>query len=166
MTKSQLRVKQTCLSSIISNVTNNKNELWRTVELTTFQKPQLQCVSILFTFDHPCLLSFYLRCYLCHLVTFLSVFLTFHLNRSLALRGHVTNTSLKQSLGILLMPKIDRAHKNSLTPEIWEENHLRKIFYGTLIFQQSSMICIGRHVGRHTLALQYGGQNYFLLTSC
>ena len=69
-------------------------------------------------------------------------FLTFHLNRSLALRGHVTNTSLKQSLGILLMPKIDRAHKNSLTPEIWEENHLREIFYGTLIFQQSSMICI------------------------
>ena len=29
-------------------------------------------------------------------------------------------------------------------------------FYGTLIFQQSSMICIGRHVG----------QNYSLLISC
>ena len=41
--------------------------------------------------------------------------------------------------------------------------HLREIFYGTLIFQQSSMICIGRHVGGHTLALQHGGQNYFLL---
>ena len=27
------------------------------------------------------------------------------------------------------------------------------------------MICIGRH-GGHTLALQHGGQNYFLLTSC
>ena len=42
------------------------------------------------------------------------------------------------------MPKIDRAHKNYLT---------------------SSMICIGRHVGGHTLALhdlQHGGQNYFL----
>ena len=38
------------------------------------------------------------------------------------------------------MPKIDRAHKNHLTPEIWEETHLREIFYGTLIFQQSSMI--------------------------
>ena len=25
--------------------------------------------------------------------------------------------------------------------------HLREIFYGTLIFQQSSMICIGRRVG-------------------
>ena len=35
------------------------------------------------------------------------------------------------------MPKIDRAHKNSLTPEICEETHLREIFYGTLIFQQS-----------------------------
>ena len=54
------------------------------------------------------------------------------------------------------MPKIVRAHKNYLTPEIREE-----IFYGTLIFQQSSMICIGRHVGGHAFALQHGGQNYF-----
>ena len=54
------------------------------------------------------------------------------------------------------MPKIDRAVKM----------HLREIFYGTLIFQQSSMICIGRHVGGHTVALQYGRQNYFLLISC
>ena len=41
--------------------------------------------------------------------------------------------------------------------------HLREIFYGTLIFQQSSMICIGCHVGGHTLALQHGSQNYFCL---
>ena len=34
---------------------------------------------------------------------------------------------------------------------------LREKFYGTLIFQQSSMICIDRHVGGHTLALQRGG---------
>ena len=73
-------------------------------------------------------------------------------NRPLALRGHVT----KQWARILLMPKIDRAHKNYLTAEIWEEKLLREIFYGTLIFQQSSMICIGRHVGGHTLALQHG----------
>ena len=33
-------------------------------------------------------------------------------NRSLALIGHVTNASFKQWVGILLMPKIDRAHKN------------------------------------------------------
>ena len=57
--------------------------------------------------------------------------------------------------------KIDRARKNYLTSEIWEEKHLREIFYGTLIFQQSSMVCIG-----HALALQHGGQNYFLLISC
>ena len=34
------------------------------------------------------------------------------------------------------MPKIDRAHKNYLTPA-----HLGDIFCGTLIFQQSSMFC-------------------------
>ena len=28
------------------------------------------------------------------------------------------------------------------------------------------MICIGRHVGGHTLAHQHGRQNYFLLISC
>ena len=28
------------------------------------------------------------------------------------------------------------------------------------------MVCIGRHVGGHALALQHGGQNYFLLMSC
>ena len=48
----------------------------------------------------------------------------------------------------------------------FERKRLREIFYGTLIFQQSSMICIGHHVGEHTLALQHGGQNYFLLISC
>ena len=87
-------------------------------------------------------------------------------NRPVALRGQVTNASFKRWVGILLMPKIDRAHKNYLTPEIWEETHLREIFYGTLIFQQSSMICIGLHVGGHILALHHGGQNYFLLISC
>ena len=40
------------------------------------------------------------------------------INRPLALRGHVTNASFKQRVGILPMPKIDRAHKNYLTPEI------------------------------------------------
>ena len=43
-------------------------------------------------------------------------------------------------------------------------------FYGTLIFQQSStytgMVCICCQVGGDTLALQHGGQNYFLLVSC
>ena len=64
----------------------------------------------------------------------------------------------QQWLGILLMTKIDRAHKNYLTREIWEEMHLIEIFYGTLIFQQSHMICIGRHVGGPTFALQHDRQ--------
>ena len=62
----------------------------------------------------------------------------------------------------LLLPSIDRTHKSYLTSEIQEETHLREIFYGTLIFQQISMICIDRHVGGHALALQHGGRNYFL----
>ena len=67
---------------------------------------------------------------------------------------------------VLRMPKIlllEHTCKNYLTPEIWEETHLRETFYGTLIFQQSSTIYIGRHVEGHTLALQHDGQNYFLL---
>ena len=87
-------------------------------------------------------------------------------NRPLALRGHVTNASFKQWVGILLMPKIDRAKKNYLTLKIWEETHLKELFYGSLIFQQSSMIRIGHHVGGCIRALQHGGQNYFLLISC
>ena len=39
-------------------------------------------------------------------------------NRPLALRSLVTNASFKQGVGILLMPKIDKAHKNYLTPKI------------------------------------------------
>ena len=57
------------------------------------------------------------------------------------------------------MQKIDSANKNYLTPDMLEKTHLREVFYGTLIFQQSSMICIGCHVGGHTVSLQHGGQN-------
>ena len=39
------------------------------------------------------------------------------INRPLALRGHVTNASFKQRVGILLMPKIDRAIKIILHPK-------------------------------------------------
>ena len=57
-------------------------------------------------------------------------------NRPLALRGHMTNASFKQWVGILLIPKIDRAHKNKyyLTPALWKETCLRQVFYGTFIF--------------------------------
>ena len=70
-------------------------------------------------------------------------------NRTLALRSLVTNASFNQWVRILLMPKIDRAHENYLTPKIWE-THLREIFYGTLIFEQSSIISIGHYSGGHT----------------
>ena len=53
-----------------------------------------------------------------------------------------------------------------LHPKFERKRILREIFHGTLIFQQSSMICIGRHAGGHAFALQHGGQNYFLLISC
>ena len=61
------------------------------------------------------------------------------------------------------MPKIDRAHKNYITPEISEEMHLREIFYGTLIFQHSSMICIDCHVGGHTLPSNMAAKTTFCL---
>ena len=48
-----------CLLSIISNITNNKNELWKTVTWTSFQKPQLRSVSISFKFVHACLLLYF-----------------------------------------------------------------------------------------------------------
>ena len=50
---------------------------------------------------------------------------------------YATCTSLKQWVGILLMPKTDRAHKNYPTPEMWEETHLREIFCGTLTFNKA-----------------------------
>ena len=49
---------------------------------------------------------------------------------------------LTEHIKIILQPKFER------------NSHLREIFYGTLVFQQSSMICIGCHVGGHTFALQ------------
>ena len=44
---------------IISNVSNNKIEPWKTVRLTRFQKPQLQSTSIFFKFVHPCLFLYF-----------------------------------------------------------------------------------------------------------
>ena len=76
MTKSQLPIKQICLPSIISHVTNNRNELWKTVSVKSFQKPQLQSFSISIKFVHPCL-RLYLLYYLYLLLTFWAVFLYF-----------------------------------------------------------------------------------------
>ena len=43
----------------ISNITNNKNELWKPARLTSFQKPQLQSV-LIFKLVHPCPLLYQL----------------------------------------------------------------------------------------------------------
>ena len=87
-------------------------------------------------------------------------------NRPFALRGHVTNASLKQSV-VILLPKIDRTHKNYLTPEIWEETHLREIFYVTFNWFFNKVVWfVLAAVGGHTLALQHGGRNFFLLILC
>ena len=90
-------------------------------------------------------------------------------NRPLALRGHVTNASFKQWVGILLMPKIIRAHKNYLTPEIWEETHLREIFYGTLIFQQSSILegmLLPSNMAAKTTSCLYLVQRFIVTLRC
>ena len=59
MTKSQLYVKQKCLPSIISNVTNNKNELGKAARLASFQNAQLQSTLIVLEFVHPYLLFYF-----------------------------------------------------------------------------------------------------------
>ena len=46
MTKSPLRVKQIFIPSIIWNVTNNKNELWKSDMLSSFQNPQLRSFNL------------------------------------------------------------------------------------------------------------------------
>ena len=65
------------------------------------------------------------------------------------------------------MLKIDRAQKLSYTRNLRGKAFKGDIRTGdilcTLIFQQSSMISIPRHVGGHTLALQHGCQTSFCL---
>ena len=45
-------------------------------------------------------------------------------------------------------------------------SYRRRRYFVLLALNWSIMICIGHHVGGHTLALQHGGRNYFLLISC
>ena len=56
---------------------NNKNELWKTVRITNFQKPQLQSATIFFKFVYPFLLLYLLFIYTCRL-TFCAVIFMFH----------------------------------------------------------------------------------------
>ena len=55
------------------------------------------------------------------------------------------------------MPKIDRAHKNYLSTRKLRGNAFKGDILWHFDFHQSSMICIGRHVGGHTIARQLVG---------
>lgn len=54
-------------------------------------------------------------------------------NRLLAGRGHVTNTFFKQWFGIVWWQKIDRVHKNYLTPEIWGKYSMALRFFNEVV---------------------------------
>ena len=82
--------QQTCLPSIISNIEDHKNEMWKTVKLTSFKRTNchpfefsLQCKSVhLFPILTPttiiiCAHSCSLLCYLNLLLMFWAVFLCF-----------------------------------------------------------------------------------------
>ena len=83
---------------------------------------------------------FFLRCH-------------FRGNRPLALRGHMTNASFKQWVGILLMPKFDRALKNFLTPEIWEETHEARYFRVLWFFNKVVWFVFANMAAKTTLCL-------------
>ena len=74
MTTIQRRIKHICLPSIITNVTNNKKENRKAVRWTSFERPQLQSVSIFFNSVHPCLVLYQL----CIIFTFFSCFDSSH----------------------------------------------------------------------------------------
>ena len=58
-----------CLQISVWNLTNNKNELWKTVRLKSFQKLQFQSLPIFFKFVHP-----YLLCCIIHVFYLLFIF--------------------------------------------------------------------------------------------
>ena len=70
----KLPVNDTNTASCQTNTspTNNKNELWKAVRLTSCQKPQLQLVSNFFKFVHLCFLL-YLLCFIYLFVMFWAV---------------------------------------------------------------------------------------------
>ena len=73
-------VKQICLPSIISNITNHTNEIWKTLWIISFQKAQLPSISIFCNTVHSKFLSF---CICLVVYTLFSCFeqtFLFHLN--------------------------------------------------------------------------------------
>ena len=92
---------------------------------------------------------------MCHQYRISVFFLRCHFpgNRPLALRGHMTNASFKQWVGILLMPKFDRALKNFLTPEIWEETHEARYFRVLWFFNKVVWFVFANMAAKTTLSL-------------
>ena len=71
-------MRQICLSSIISNVTNNKKKLWKTVRLKSFERP---IISLLFNFLQLYLsasTSIFAACYSYFLLMLWSFIFMFH----------------------------------------------------------------------------------------
>ena len=71
-------VKQICLPSIISNITNHTNEIWKTFRIISFKKAQLPSSSIFCNTVHSFLI-FVVPCCLYIISCFEQIFL-FHLN--------------------------------------------------------------------------------------
>ena len=74
-------VKQICLPSIISNITNHTNEIWKTFRIISFQKAQLPSISIFCNTVHSKFLSFCICLVVYTLFSCFEQIFLFHLNR-------------------------------------------------------------------------------------
>ena len=98
MTKSQLCVKQICLPSIISVLTNNKKELWKTVSLTSFRKPpNAICFNLLLQVCPSVLPSVFAVIYTSFVLYFEWLFLCFSQFGGSSLRLNSWHSSFKSS---------------------------------------------------------------------
>ena len=112
---------------------SNHFSRWRLREVSLIT---VCCSTFVITFGVAYFVSlFHMRIIFCILYSILGCALH-NRYRPLAVRGHVTNTSYKQWVGILMVPKIDRAHKCYLTPKIWEETHLGRYFMALWFFNK------------------------------
>ena len=117
----------------MSKVTNNKNEVWKSVRLTRFQKRQLlQSVSIFFKFVLPCLLL-YLLCYLYVILKFWAVIFVY-------------NSSLWQfclNFDKLCDTAPSKSSQNWLTPILKVEFHISYFLFSLLLLVKRYQIWMG-----------------------
>ena len=81
------KITASCLKHIISIVTNNKIEHWKTVRSTSFPKPQLISVSVFFKFINPCFFLYLLYHLYLLLIVFERLFYSFTWIGTLGTRG-------------------------------------------------------------------------------